>query len=357
MKMECIEFTNEKKYINQFIKLGRSLYEKKQNMQDDKELRSVLCGEHVLSKYFKLYKFLILKNKKPIGRFAITAYENDSTAYLGFFECVNDSAVAKFLFEKAYEFSKSKGFERIVGPVDASFWIKYRLKINLFDKPPYTGEPYNREYYLKLFKESGYEICEHYTSGIFDKVDIGYDNSKYTQRLKAFSENGYEIISPKPEDFDRVLKELYHLIIDLYSDFPIFKSVCEEDFLEHFKNFKLIIDMRMVKMAYFNGKPVGFYISLPNYSNLVHHTDKLSSLIKILKIRKNAKDYVMMYMGVDREHTGLGKALVQSIIEELKILQVPSIGALQRDGKITQKYAEELIEDRYEYVLLRKEIE
>ena len=62
-------------------------------------------------------------------------------------------------------------------------------------------------------------------------------------------------------------------------------------------------------------------------------------------------------MGVDHDHRGLGKALVYSIMSELKKSGLPSIGALARDGKITQNYAEELIKDKYEYVLLEEKID
>ena len=51
---------------------------------------------------------------------------------------------------------------------------------------------------------------------------------------------------------------------------------------------------------------------------------------------------------------GLGKAIVYSIITELKKSNLPSIGALARDGKVTQNYIEELIENKYEYVLLEE---
>ena len=49
------------------------------------------------------------------------------------------------------KFAKENKYKRIVGPVDASFWLKYRMKINMFYKPPYTGEPYNKDYYYKLY--------------------------------------------------------------------------------------------------------------------------------------------------------------------------------------------------------------
>ena len=111
----------------------------------------------------------------------------------------------------------------------------------------------------------------------------------------------------------------------------------------------------MIKLAYYNNKMVGFYISIPNYNNLVYNVN-IINLIKILKIKKKPKEFVMLYMGVDQEHRGLGKAIVYSIITELMKSKLPSIGALARDGKVTQNYVEELIKDRYEYVLLERKL-
>jgi len=61
-------------------------------------------------------------------------------------------------------------------------------------------------------------------------------------------------------------------------------------------------------------------------------------------------------MGVDQSHRGLGKALAGSIMEELRKNGLPSIGALARDGKVTQKYGEDYIDQLYKYVLLEKNV-
>ena len=133
--MNHVLFNLEKKYIKEFISLPKRLY-KENNTEDAGEVKKILEERHPLSKYFKLYKFLIYNNKELVGRFAITVYSNDDTAYIGFFECINDENVAKYLFDTAREFAKKNKFKKIVGPVDTSFWIKYRLKINMFDKKP-----------------------------------------------------------------------------------------------------------------------------------------------------------------------------------------------------------------------------
>ncbi|MBP5679213.1 MAG: GNAT family N-acetyltransferase [Bacilli bacterium] len=353
--MRCVQFTNEKKYIEDFLSLPKKLYTKKNNTEDSKTILSVLEGRHSLSKSFTLSKFLIYKNDEVVGRFIITEYSKEKKkCYLGFFECVRDRKVAKFLFQNAESFAKEKKYKKIVGPVDASFWIKYRLKINHFDRP-YTGEPYNLDYYYSFFLENHYKVSEHYTSQIYEPLDDNYSNEGFSRHYEDFTKRGYEIIQPDGKDFEKCMGEVYDLITVLYSDFPVFQNIKKERFLKIYQSYKSIINMSMVRMAYYEGKAVGFYISIPNYYNLVYHLN-IINLFKIMRIKKHPKGYVMLYMGVDQKHRGLGKAMIYSIVQELKKQKVPSIGALTHDGKISQNYASEVIESRYEYVLLEKSI-
>ena len=354
--MKCIKFEQQDQYVSDFVGLYHKLYNKKNNMQNDTEIRQLLLGQHALGRYFHLDKFCIYAKEEIVGRFIITTYPDDDTAYLGFFECIDDAETARFLFEKAEQFVMNKQYKRIIGPVDASFWIRYRLKTNKFDGLPYTGEPYNREYYLNLFLDNGYKVSEHYTSSIYKHIEEKWQDKKCVDRYQHFINQGYIITNPTIKDWDKTVEDLYTMITSLYRDFPIYKDIALKDFHKYFENYKLIINFDMVKMAYYKEKAVGFFISIPNYHNIVYHTNKLINILKILHIRKRPKEYVMLYMGVLQEHRGLGKAIVQSIIEELRRSKLPSIGALQRDGKITQNYVNELIEERYEYVLLGKEI-
>ena len=64
----------------------------------------------------------------------------------------------------------------------------------------------------------------------------------------------------------------------------------------------------------------------------------------------------MLYLGVDRNHKGLGKAIAYVFTEELKKHNVTSINALIRDGNININYGHERFLNQYEYVLLEKNI-
>ena len=75
-----------------------------------------------------------------------------------------------------------------------------------------------------------------------------------------------------------------------YSDFPIFKDVKQEDFREVFMSYKQIMNMSMTKLAYYNGKAVGFYVSIPDYGNLVYHTGNPLNIMKLIQI-KSRREY------------------------------------------------------------------
>ena len=356
MNYTVVKIYENKNYINEFLRLPKRLYDKKNIMQNDSDERSLIDGTHILSHYFDFYPMIVIdENKNTVSRCAVTIYPDDKTAYLGFFESENNIQAVKLLFSEAEKLAAEKGAENIVGPVDASFWIKYRMKINKFDRP-YTGEPYNLSYYPDLWKKCGYEEYERYFSNRYKPVENDSGCEKYSERLSEKLKSGYTIKNVDKNDFYKTLKEVYSLMIELYSGFLTYKPISENEFTQLFGYYKSIMKFNMVKMAYYDSKPVGFFISIPNYHNIVYGHLSAFDYAKILLNRTKPHSYVMLYMGVDGSHKGLGKALAESIRIELKAEKVPSIGALIRRGNCNKNYFSNLIESEYEYVLLRKNL-
>lgn len=341
-------------FTEKFISLPKRLYSKNEIMQNENDERSLLNGTHILSHYFSLKAFIVTgETGECISRCAVTIYPDDKTAFLGLFESADDTEAVKKLFSAAEEFAKTSGAEKIIGPVDASFWIRYRFKTDKFGAP-YTGEPYNLPYYPKLWQDCGYQICERYSSNHYVRVENQVDSEKFSSRLAEKLSEGYIIENVTKKGFSKALKEVYGMLIELYSSFPAYKRITEEEFTGLYSYFGSIIRYNMVKMAYFKGRPAGFFISIPDYGNTVYGKLSIADLIKIFRTRSKPSGYVMLYMGVDTEHRGLGKALAEAIRSELKNEGVPSIGALIRDGNINKDYFSSLIDFEYEYILLEK---
>lgn len=355
---KTIEFTTEEKHISNFLLLPQLLYDKNTLTQNEAEERKIVEEIHVLNQYCRQRKILAYDESGEVcGRCIVTLYDDADMAYIGYFECIENDECAVGIFDKAHACAQEAGFSKIVGPVDTSFWMKYRLKVDCFDKKPYTGEPYNKPYYKKMFEDNGYRVLESWVSNIFKKMPLFYKRQTvYKERLKNAEKANYRIVSPVPKDFDATLDIIYELISETFKDFVTFRKIKKEDFKEIFKNYKYILDYQFVKIVYCGNEPVAFSIVLPDYSNLLYGELTLYKKMRVMLKKIRSRNYVSLYMGVKKEHRGLGKALVQKIIKNLYIRRADCIGALITEGKITEKYGEEQICGKIRYLLFEKEL-
>lgn len=354
--IKIIQFTDEERYIKDFISFPRKLYSKKFYVDSPSEIREILLGKHIFSKYFTPCPVLVYQNDKVVARCLLTRYENDEALYIGFFECVKDSAVAKKLFSYCEEKARQWGYKKIIGPVDASFWIRYRMKLDHFDKQPYVGEPYNKDYYQSLFEENGMVLKETYTSTMYDVVPDNYHDRLLDGLHKRCMERGYEIKSISKKDFNKCIEEICDLMTELYKGFPIFSTITKEDFVTYFDRYRHILDYRFVKMAYHEGKAIGFFVAIPDYHNHLYDINFVN-LIKAAKDRISRKRYALTYLGCLNDYMGLGFAIAKEMMNELHETGSYSIGAFSHNGRVGRVFAKDLILDTYTYGLFEKEIE
>lgn len=340
-----------------FLAFPSRIHTKKELMQKRADEIALLKGTHTLSKYFTFTAFLCYCDSKVAARCAVTIYADKNEAYLGFFDSEDNIEAVKTITEAAESFARENGATKLTGPVDASFWIGYRMKSDKFDEERFFSEPYGKEYYPRLWRESGYEISEVYVSNIYKKLSKNEeDDENYIKRYNFLTKRGYSIVSPSKKDWDKVIGEVYTLLIKLYSDFPVFSYITEEEFREMYKSLKTVLDFSMVKLGYKNGKLAGFFISVPDYRNRLCGNIGLSEILFMLKNRRKCDNYILLYIGVDEKHLGLGSALSQAMFEELRRKRASSIGALIKKGKVSEKYIDKKILYQREYLLFEKQL-
>lgn len=342
-----------------FLELPRRLYDKADYVQNIGLEKELLDGSHVLSRYFSVLPIVVLDEAgQTLSRCILTFYEEDPCAYIGFFESVNDSDASNLLFAAAERYAVQKGKTKLAGPMNASFWIGYRMKTNRFGTV-YAGEPYNKMYYAALWERAGFEVCDRYYSNEFRVPEEADSSMKCRQRLQAVRNAGYIIRSPDRHTFEDDLRGVYRVLIRSYSRFPMFKRIEEEEFCRMFMNLKMVLDFDLVKLAYRDGVLAGFFICVPDYGNLTHQESVLGNLPRLLwhKYCRRKRRYVLLYLGIDPKHPGVGAALAEVIKQELVKKKASSIGALIHQGSISGGFYKELAVGRYEYALFAKKTE
>lgn len=342
-------------YAEDFYALPKRLYTRRECMQDADTERALLAGTHILSRYFRVYPFLAYDDAgRTAARCVLTLYP-DGRAYVGYFESIPDREAALSALRAAEQLAAAHGCRSLTGPVDCSFWIRYRLKTDHFGSP-YSGEPYNKDYYAQFFLDAGFTVSGTYFSNRYRRVPHGHTSPKTEKRLAAFQRMGYEIVSPDAETFERALRDVYGLLIELYSDFQTYSRITEAEFAALYTPLRRVADFSMVKLAYFRGRAVGFFVSIPNCGNAFTGTMTPRKLLRILNAKLRCTDFVMLYMGADPAHLGLGTALAETIKQTLAEKGARSYGALIHTGKVSGGYFKDLVEDRLTYQLFEKQI-
>lgn len=325
------------------------------NFSERKLEKAILLGKHPLSGDFQIEPFVVCKKGKSICRCIVTLYDDEEVAYVGFFASYPMKEAVTFLFEQVEQFVRRHGRKGLVGPLDASFFINYRFKINRFDKT-YTGEPINPSYYPGLWEQAGFQMCDHYSSNLVRIPTPADVNAKCQKRLAQLKENAYVIVHPTKENFTEELTQIYASLIRLYASFPGFHAITKGQFVELYSYLKLVLNYDMVELVYKEKELKGFVISIPNFEGLSAGKLTPVKLAKILWRKKHTKEYVTIYMGVEPDALGLGSAMAQIVRDKLEEKQVRAVSALIHDGKATGHYYEMLYTDKMEYALYRKDL-
>ncbi len=355
-------YGREKTIRRDFLALPMALYDRDKCPQDIKTERQILEGTHMLSSTFEVLPFVAYVKedggKKIAARALLTYYTGDDVAYVGFFESIDDTKVSRKLFEAIFEVAKKDGKKTVAGPVDASFWIRYRFKLSsdrVFDET-YSCEPYNKEYYVRMWQECGFQISHTYESNFYRQVKADDISPKLSQRYERMCQKGYSLRTSSFENFDVDLVQIHKLITKTYRHFPMYTEISLKQFQAMFGYLKYVLNYSMVKLLYKGKEAVGFMICVPDYGFNSLGKLTIRKLIRILKIRKNPKEYVILYMGVDEKHLGTGSALAEDIKNELCKNGCTSIGALILEGKVTGLYYSDLFTGKSKYVLLERSL-
>ncbi len=320
------------------------------------DARELLAGTHPLSRQCSVRAFVAYREGEPAGRVLLTRYEGQPELYLGFFECVDDEQVSAGLFEAAERVAADVGATAIVGPVDASFWVRYRLKASGFENAPYFSEPLNPPYYLRLFEAAGYAVSDTYVSHLFPGARPDQDFSAFEKHLDDLKARGVVIRSPHWWEWGRTLREIHGLLHELYSDFPVFAPIDYDDFRAIFRGFRLLADLSMVSIAHHEGEAVGFMVAMPDYPASIWTGSAARRLLTVARTRRHPGRYVLLYLGARPEYRGLGATMTGLVAREVNRRRAGAVGTLIHEGKVTERYAPDLVAARNTYVLLRKEL-
>ncbi len=323
MPMLEVRPVKDKKDRNLFVNLMWKIYDQKRYPKWVPPLR---VGVHealdtVKNPFYKraeIELFIAYQDGKPVGRIAAIdnkahrEFHKEDIGFYGFFECIEDEAVARALFDAAQSWCSARGLSTMRGPVNPSTNHECGLLVRGHSQHPTIMTTWNPKYYEALHEACGFKGVKDLVAYIV-LVDRGTELPprvmEHVKRIQAQSSNvTFRDIDMK--NFDRDVNACFEVYNSAWEKNWGFFPQSREEFVHAAKDMKMILDPRMAFIAEVDGKPAGFMLAVPdiNYILARNPSGKLlpTGIFKLLFGKKLVKFVRIITLGVKPEHRGNG---------------------------------------------------
>lgn len=280
-----------------------------------KEVRALVDHKHnPFWEHARGTLFLAERDGKVVGRISAQVDDNynelwaEKLGSFGFFEVENDQAIASALLDAAAAWVKREGMTVLRGPMSPSSNDEWGFLLDAFDKPPVLMMPYNPPYYLELAERWGLAkakdllaFYKHISTPLPDRMRDLALKLKANPRISVRHVNMKDL----PNEM-AIIKDLYNASWQKNWGFSPMTSK-EMDVLA--TNLKTFADPGLVLFAFYDGKPAGLAITLPNMNEVLSHLGgRLGpiEMLKFLMLKGKIKGTRAIVFGFKQEYRRLG---------------------------------------------------
>jgi GNAT superfamily N-acetyltransferase len=260
--------------------------------------------------------FIAYRDGKVVGRIAAVEnrshnkYHQDKVGFFGFFDFVNEKAVAEALFSAAKSELRRRGLTVARGPYNPSVNDEMGLLTEGFESSPMVLMPYNPSYYLSLYESLGLQPArDFYAFYMPGNVEAPERILKIVDRVKRSTGLTLRPLSLKHLDRDlKIIHELYNETLNRNWGFV---PLSLDDLQDAAKELKVIVDPELVMIAEKGGQPAGFSLVIPNINEFMWRTKKSPKWLRILKFvwmlkTQRPKEARLTVLGVKPEYRNKG---------------------------------------------------
>ncbi len=234
--------------------------------------------KHPFYQHSEVQPFVAYENGRAVGRIAAihnrnhVAFHEEPVGFFGFFECVDDPAVAGALFERAGSWLRERGLETMRGPASFSTNEEAGLLVQGFDLPPVVMMPYNPAYYVDLVEGAGFVkakdlIAYHLGTSIAPE-------SLVTREERLARRLGVKVRTLNLKDFDNELRrvqDLYNRSWERNWGFVPMTDAEVEHMASELKPLVKMTPQQVIFVERENGETIGFALWLRDYNRALKH--------------------------------------------------------------------------------------
>jgi hypothetical protein len=265
---------NDRHEQRQFIRLPWSIYASDTAWVPPLmiERREHLSAHNPYFEHAQFQSWNAYRNGNAVGRISaqidqlhLDLYQ-EKEGFFGMIESEDDAETFKALLDTAEDWLRDHGMRRVLGPYNLSINQEVGLLVDGFDTPPCLMMGHARPYYGNRIEENGYQK----TKDLFAyMIDANFSHSAAMQTIVKRARKQVTIRSVRKSNFDEDLKIIEDIFNDAWSENWGFIPFTEAEFKQLGKDFKMIVDFELIKIAEVDGAPAAFMVVLPNINEAI----------------------------------------------------------------------------------------
>jgi GNAT superfamily N-acetyltransferase len=274
--------------------------------------------------------FLAHRDGEVVGRIAAildkahNRFHNEETGFFGFYESIDDKAVAKALLDRAWQWLQKRGAKLMRGPVNPSTNYECGMLIDGFDADPMVMMPYNPRYYPELMNEAGLHKAKDLFAFGSTVADVGTDKSERVAD-KAMAAAGVTVRQIDMKNFAADVERVWQVYNAAWERNWGFVPMSREEFALMGKEMKQILKPGLVLLGEVKGRVVGFALALPDVNQALKPAGGRlfpTGLVKILYYQRLISSVRVLVLGVLEEYraSGLAAAFYATLVRNARKL-------------------------------------
>ena len=272
--IQIVPLSRSPRDVMRFLKVSYRIYQNDPHWVAPllMDLKKVFTDANPLFGHAEMQLWMATRDGKDVGRIAGVLDHNhnraakDNAAFFGFFECVDEAAVSRELFAKVLEWARSKGVQRVLGPMNPTTNDECGLLVEGFDSAPVIMMTYNPRYYVPLVEAEGFRKAKDLLAFNMDLAKIPMDRlGRIATKIKQRNPNlAFRPVKRKTlaQDLAKI-KEIYNSAWQENWGF-VPMTDAEVDFMA--ARLKPLLMEGLVWLTEAGAEPVGFLLALPDYN-------------------------------------------------------------------------------------------
>lgn len=253
-----------------FIRMAYSIYQGDPNWVAPLEMERKDFLDPKKNPFFEFGEvelFLARRGGQVVGRIAAVKdphyneFHGTNEGFFGLFECIDDAGVARALFDAASQWLRSKGFNKVLGPMNFSTNQEVGLLVEGFT-PPAILTTYNPPYYAALIEANGFTKAKDlFSFELSSSVQPPEKVARIAEKIRQ--REGVTVRPVNLKNFEAEVSLIKGIYNAAWEKNWGFVPMTDHEFDHLAREMKQIVRPELVLIAEVKGEPVAFSMTLP----------------------------------------------------------------------------------------------